>query len=447
MKETKLKSASQLKHQQIGVTLLELMVAMAVSSVIMLGISNIYLSTKKSYVIHDEFARIQENARYSMDTLSRDIRNAGFFGCASGQGVGTTTNGLKLSNEVSWNFQTGIMGFEAVGTDIGQTLTITPNVVSGNQADWTTVAGMTSGGTPLNAVVEAQVLARAIAGSDILVIRTTAGLGVRVAQNNDSGQVFLTDTTGGFVANACPQNSGPGGLNVNGISGICEGDILLVSDCAKSRIFQAANIQTVGGGPGACGGTLPCFNVTHPATGDPGNADVVWTAEDTYGPDSEIIQIVTKTYFVGLPIDAAGVPIVGGEPSLFVQNNGGRPQQLAEGIENMQILYGVDTTGDGVANRYFSANNVPDTDSDPDTIFESVVSVKLSFLARTPQNLPGLNRTAADADGLLYAMVSPAPASAIIIDPVAPGDTTDRRMRKVFNLNIQIRNKSLNISN
>lgn len=423
-------------RKQLGVTLVELMVAMAVSSIVMLGISNIYLTTKKSAVVHDEFSRIQENGRYTLEALSSNIRNAGFFGCASGLGGGSITNGLNQSTTVPWNFETGLMGFEAVGTDIGNAATIDTTLTNAGQADWATAAGMTSNGAPLVATVPANILARAIAGSDILIMRTTDGTGARIAQNNNGAQVFVDDVTGGADANGC-------------ISGICQNDILLVSDCTSSRIFQATNIQSVAGGaPGGCGTPLPCFNLAHAAVGNPGNAaPVTWQAGVVFGRDAEIMRVVTKFYFVGLPLDGAGAPIPGSEPSLFEQINTAAPQPLVEGIENIQALYGVDTNGDGVVNRYFSADDVPDVDGDTDSVFDGVLSVKLSFLVRTPQNMPGINRTPADYFNLTYAMGSP--ASPITIDPIPIPDATatDRRMRKVYNVTVKIRNKSFNIAN
>jgi len=413
---------------QAGVTLLELMVAMAVSSIIMLGISNIYLSTKKSYVIHDEFARIQENGRYTMGTLSTNIRNAGFFGCAGGQSLGTVINGLNNDEDSAWNFQTGLMGYEAVGTDTDNPITvITPESNAGGAVgNWVTAAGLTSDGTAISVNPDAAIANVAVIGSDSLIIRTADGTGARVAKNNSSSQVFIDDLTG----------------DVNGcFSGICSGDILLISDCTKSRIFKAENVTDVGGGVCPAG---PCFNLVHNAGPLPGDnsAPSTWNSGETFGTDAEIMKVVTKAYFIGVN-PANGIT----EPSLYLRENDGVPVPLVEGIENMQVLYGVDTTDDGIPNQYFSANDVPDVDGDSDTVFEGVVSVKISLLARTPQNLPGLNRTAADFANLTYAMVSP--ASPIMIDPVAAANAvaTDRRMRKVFNLTIQIRNKSFNISN
>lgn len=430
--------------QQHGVTLLELMVAMAVSSFIMLGISNIYLSTKKSYVIHDEFSRIQENGRYATETLSTNIRNAGFFGCSSGQ-IGQTSSTLRNPEQSAWNFQTGLMGYEAVGTDFDNPVTIiTPEVNDGVAGDWVTAAGLTAenpaGGADILISVnpEAAITNLAVKGSDILIIRTADNSGVRIDRNNQGAQFFAVNPTGAPEANNC-------------IANICENDILLISDCAKSLIFQATNIAGVGGG--GCNAAAPatCFNVVHSnAANIPGNVTPTWADHD-YGPDSEIMTVVTKAYFVGVNPGGIGGGAVVTEPSLYVRENNGVPQPLVEGIENMQVLYGVDTditagniAGDGIANRYVSADDVVNQDGDSNSVFESVVSVKISILARTPQNLPGLNRTAADYAALTYPMVSP--ASPILINPFTPG-TADRRMRKVFNLTLKVRNKSFNTAN
>lgn len=435
-------------YNQQGVTLIELMVAMAVSSVIMLGISNIYLSTKQSYVVHDEFSRIQENSRFTAEELSTNIRNAGFFGCSSGQGLGTVTNDLKTSNQTAWNFQTGLMGYEAVGTDTDEATAGSPKTIdmvqSGDPTQWVTDPNLTAkdpaGGANLAMPNNPdQVVADlAIEGSDILVIRTTDGSGVTVARNNNGAQFFAEDIN----------NAGP---DANGcISGICDDDIILVSDCAKSIIFQITNVTDVGAG--VCGAT-PCFNLVHSkkATANPGNTSAAWNNKESYGPGSEVMTVVTKTYFVGINNGAAAGPVTT-EPSLYVRENDGQPQPLVEGIENMQILYGVDTDGDGTANRYFSANDVPDVDGDTNTAFDGVVSVKLSFLVRTPGAMPGLNRTAADLDAISYAMISP--ASSINIDPITPAgaaiagtQAADRRMRKVYNMTVKMRNKAFNVAN
>ncbi|MHB9119599.1 MAG: PilW family protein [Burkholderiales bacterium] len=67
-----------------------------------------------------------------------------------------------------------------------------------------------------------------------------------------------------------------------------------------------------------------------------------------------------------------------GVPSLFCLGSGNATAQaILEGVENMQILYGVDTDGDKSANKYLSANLLSAAD------WLNVVSVRISLLLRT----------------------------------------------------------------
>lgn len=72
-----------LRHDQRGISIVEIMVAIAIGLVLMLGIMQIFISSKQSYRINDALGRLQENARFALDTLTRDIRMAGYLGCNS----------------------------------------------------------------------------------------------------------------------------------------------------------------------------------------------------------------------------------------------------------------------------------------------------------------------------------------------------------------------------
>lgn len=67
------------KHE-LGVTLVELMVAVVVGLLLILGVIQIYLTTKQSYNAQAELARMQESGRFAMDLITRDLRRAGFWG-------------------------------------------------------------------------------------------------------------------------------------------------------------------------------------------------------------------------------------------------------------------------------------------------------------------------------------------------------------------------------
>lgn len=63
-----------------GVTLVELMIAIVVSSILMLGIIEIFSINNRSFKVQDENARMQESGRFAFNILMQDIRRAGYFG-------------------------------------------------------------------------------------------------------------------------------------------------------------------------------------------------------------------------------------------------------------------------------------------------------------------------------------------------------------------------------
>jgi type IV pilus assembly protein PilW len=71
-------SAGSGRCRQCGLTLVELMVALAVSLVLMAGVIQIYLSSKQTYRIQDGLARVQENGRFAMEHIGRFVRFAGY---------------------------------------------------------------------------------------------------------------------------------------------------------------------------------------------------------------------------------------------------------------------------------------------------------------------------------------------------------------------------------
>lgn len=63
-----------------GFSLVELMVALVITLILLGGISQIFLSSKKSFVVQNTLSRLQENGRYAVDTITADLRRAGYWG-------------------------------------------------------------------------------------------------------------------------------------------------------------------------------------------------------------------------------------------------------------------------------------------------------------------------------------------------------------------------------
>ena len=66
--------------KQTGLTLVELMVALAIGSFLMIGAIQIYNQSRQAFVINESIARVQETAQFAMDTIEADLRMASNWG-------------------------------------------------------------------------------------------------------------------------------------------------------------------------------------------------------------------------------------------------------------------------------------------------------------------------------------------------------------------------------
>jgi Tfp pilus assembly protein PilW len=65
-----------------GLTIVELMVAMTLGLAILAAVGYVYVAGNQGYRVQDDTSRMQEDARYIIQTITRDIQMAGHFGCA-----------------------------------------------------------------------------------------------------------------------------------------------------------------------------------------------------------------------------------------------------------------------------------------------------------------------------------------------------------------------------
>ena len=65
---------------QRGLTLIEILIALVIGSVLIAGAGKIFISSKRSLEAQLNLQQIQENARYALDLICRDLRRAGYFG-------------------------------------------------------------------------------------------------------------------------------------------------------------------------------------------------------------------------------------------------------------------------------------------------------------------------------------------------------------------------------
>lgn len=74
------KKATQSKRNIAGVTLVELMVALAIGSFLIIGAVQVYNQSRHAFVINESIAAVQETAQFAVDTIESDLRMASNWG-------------------------------------------------------------------------------------------------------------------------------------------------------------------------------------------------------------------------------------------------------------------------------------------------------------------------------------------------------------------------------
>ena len=72
-----------MKKTQAGFTLLELMLASALSLLLISGLLQIYLTVQKNFIVQNALATIEENGRFAVHFLEKNIRMAGYAECVA----------------------------------------------------------------------------------------------------------------------------------------------------------------------------------------------------------------------------------------------------------------------------------------------------------------------------------------------------------------------------
>jgi type IV pilus assembly protein PilW len=68
--------------QQKGMTLIEIMIALLLGVFLLAGVIQIFISSRETYRVQEALSRLQENGRFAMDFLGRDIRMADYRACS-----------------------------------------------------------------------------------------------------------------------------------------------------------------------------------------------------------------------------------------------------------------------------------------------------------------------------------------------------------------------------
>lgn len=349
-------------NKMAGLSLIELMIAMLLGVILTLGATQVYLGTSQSYRLTDAIAHGQENVRFASSMMQRDVRAAGGLSCL--QSASDVMDNLSGTRVVPVG--DGVLGWEAAGTGTGDTHSAGDTLASD-------ATGWSEGGG--DGVFPLELTGEVIAGTDVLIVNRVQTSPVDVTSSNSDQ------------------------INLGAESEIPDGQVVLAvtDDCSAGELFQntgsdSAKLVKITGGGATPGNSPSAFSLS-------------------YGINSRIASYSTVAYYIGIGAS--------GEPSLFRQRLDAKtegPQELVDGVESMQFLYGISTGVFQRADRYVTADNV--------TAWENVVSVRAAFIVRSGDGANSENLTR--VFNLLGTEVTA---------------STDRRARLVATATIGLRNR------
>jgi type IV pilus assembly protein PilW len=305
-------------YRSRGFSMIELMVALVITLILLAGIGQIFLSSKKSFVIQNSLARIQENGRYAMDVLVSDLRRAGYWGgnadittISGSQGINTATTDECADTTTGASDWSRMLGRNIYGLDLSGT-----EKPSDTGNDYGCIKD--AGATPY-------------VRGDVLLVR------------------YAHPSSIGSITKPLPCNQPAPNTT---IKDCYPNEYFLRSSLFRGRLFQGKNSES--------------------------------TENNLVAPAIRTAELVAHAYYIGTSSNASACPADGAVPSLYrisLVNGAFSAEEVAYGVDNLQIKYGIDTSGDNVVNRYYDADEIDSTDTaKPD--WEDVIVARVWLLVR-----------------------------------------------------------------
>lgn len=326
-----MKTPAQLRQGQSGFSITELMVAMTIALIILAAVATMFVNANKAYNNRERSSRVQENGRFAMYYLFRDLRMTGYMGCQKDLTDRLTNN---LNTTTGFVFGTANIATPIEGID---------DVTSSSTPAWSP-----SGSTTLPASVWNNTAA-AVAKPDMITIR-------------------MVDTSSTDYVKS-PMTSYTDNITINNPSNFKNNPVVLVADCIKADLIQVSGTNS----------TQLLHATTCPIGVKPCNSTNQLSKQygPQFGPSTTMVfPYTTRTYYISLNSNNPKVP------SLYRDDNGGSANggttvELVEGIESMKVLYGIATPPNIQPSYYRKASAMTTSD------WANVVSIKIGILART----------------------------------------------------------------
>lgn len=403
-----------------GFSLVELIVAMGISTLLMAALASIFATSVSTREKIDQEGQKIETARYSLDTLAEDIRLAGYFG----------------SMAPSLPTQTGITADIVNGAMPADWKYVDPcSTAAGELPGWSTAGAQATPATHVD--VPMPIFGYDMHGTGTGADLPPTGLLACIGAYTSTGSTYKTGTpvagpppSGGayrrgtdvFVIRRASTTS----ITAGG-AGYLSGDAYLqASTCPEGSVDAVAKYP-------------PRFLAKATTTSTDFNLHVLGCTPTVPGANSQVRKLITRIYFIsqcddcfndldnntatmgdGIPtlkMVELRIPDSGGTTLRVIEN----VRTIAPGVENMHLEYGIDTTDDGSVDAWVESNNNPRQtgatgtavtgmrlDASTENRWEDVMAVKLFLITRDLKITRGPASTKVFTMGSLPALTTPA---------------------------------------
>lgn len=183
-----------MKRREQGLSLIELLVALAIGSVLIVGAVYVYSQSRTTYAVNDIVARLQEDARYAMSVIEPDVQLAGYYGFTnSPDDFKYITGGSTASVVTSSRMQaadTAVAGLQAGFHDCGNNFAINVVATVEGSNDSYALGCVAQGG---GAVATADTLTIRRASRDNFAAATDGRLQLLVTRLSPTNQYIISD--------------------------------------------------------------------------------------------------------------------------------------------------------------------------------------------------------------------------------------------------------------
>lgn len=201
---------NEIQHKQKGLSLIELLVALALSAAVISGIIQVFISNRVAYNISESSIRAQENGRFALDFVSAGLRSSGDYGCFSDidntNQVVTDSDGTEVENNNIQSFITSkdFNNADFIQTDIdieiGGTFDGDPVAGYFDEPDSLTLFAPTGNRGLVTAITSVAPITMAVDGGEFeehqFVLVSDCNFGDLIELGNGTDETQIVDDTG-----------------------------------------------------------------------------------------------------------------------------------------------------------------------------------------------------------------------------------------------------------